>query len=483
MSVGQYVPLIVTLAISILLLSACASPEVPSATNAAGFAIVGVDVVDVEAGVLRRDQTIIVQHDRIVAVSDARATRVLSGLQRVDGDGRTIIPGLWDMHTHVSSAGDCVLPTMVTYGVTGIRDMGASRGFEEVNAWRSAVRQDRLVGPDMRISTAPFESLKWLNWVERIEGRPWREGIGERIPLASPADAISAVQAARASGADLIKVRNIDDSEGDILRAMLTEAQRLGIRVAGHAPQGTPMNADAFNPAMQDSIGTAGRGFASIEHFDALYFGTMNDTQRTTVFERMREGGVMMTATTLAMRSRTADRAELQRLSAENATTLPDVSPRLRESWRRILAQPHQDFDWTGILNRADADARLAHGAGVTILAGSDMGVPGLIPGQVMHEELAIMVADLGMSPVDALRTATINAAKFWGEENEFGAITVGRRADFVLLDANPLDDIRATRRISAVMLRGDYFDADRLARLRTDTRQLMQAGRQCAEP
>lgn len=480
MNVSRSKLAIAALAISLLVGGSCASP---SATNATGFAIVGVDVVDVENGALRQDQTIIVQDERIVAVGDARATRVPARLQRVDGAGKTVIPGLWDMHTHISSAGDCVLPTMVAYGVTGIRDMGASGGVAEVNSWRSAVREGRLVGPDMRISTAPFESLKWLNWVERFEGRPWREGIGERIPLGSPEDAVAAVQAAHASGADLIKVRNIDNSEGDILRAMLTEAQRLGIRVAGHAPQGARMNYDVFNPETQNLIGTAGRGFASIEHFDALYFGSMNDAQRTTVLERMRDGGVMITATTLAIRSRTADRAELQRLSREDSTSLPDVSPRLRGKWRENLARPVQDFDWTSLLSRADQDARLAHGVGVTLLAGSDLGVPGLIPGQVMHDELAIMVSDFGMSPVEALRTATLNPAKFWGQEAEFGAITAGRRADFLLLDANPLQDIRATRQISGVMLRGDYFDAQRLARVQADTRQVMQAGGQCAAP
>lgn len=464
-----------------LVVQACASHHAPPNDGIVGLALVGADVVDVETGVLRRDQTLLVQGDRIIALGDARTTPPPSGFRRIEARGKTVIPGLWDMHTHVSSANDCVLPIMVTYGITGIRDMGASGGVEEVRSWRSAIQQGRLTGPDMRIATAAFESLKWLQWVEQLEGRPWREGVGERIPLGSVTDAVEAVRAAQASGADLIKVRNIDPTEGDILRALLAEAERLDIRVAGHAPRGAVMNADVLNPETRDRLGAGGRGFASLEHFDALYLGNLDDAARRTVFEHMRDNGVMVTATTLAIRSRTANRETLSQLANDDGAIQPDVSPRLRGKWRESLARPVQDFDWTAILARADADVRIAHAVGVDILVGSDLGVPGLIPGQVIHDELAIMVDDFGMSPVEALRTATINPPKFWGQEDELGSIAPGRRADFILLDADPLTDIRATRRIAGVMLRGDYYDADGLARLRDETRRMMQSGGQCA--
>jgi imidazolonepropionase-like amidohydrolase len=333
----------------------------------------------------------------------------------------------------------------------------------------------------MRISSPPLESLTWLTAVESFFGQPWRDALGDRTPITSVEDAVAAVRAAKTTGVDLIKIRNILPSEGGILRAVLEEANRLNIPVSGHAPQGRYMNADVFNAEAKDRLGTAGRGFASLEHFDSLNFGSMDDPMRTTVLERMRDAGVMVTATTPAIRSRLADRAELQRMAADDGTLLPDVSPRLRSEWLKQLGWPVQDFDWTGMLARADQDARLAYVTGVDILAGSDFGVPGLTPGQVLHDELAIMVAEFGMTPADALKTATVNPAKFWNQEDEFGQVAVGLRADLIILDANPLSDITATRRISGLVQRGEYFDAQSLNRLRSETRRVMQGGGSCA--
>ncbi|HEY0113833.1 MAG TPA: amidohydrolase family protein [Allosphingosinicella sp.] len=473
--------------ISLLLVGfagACTAPTLENSTRAtpgrlASLALVGVDIVDVEAGRLMPRQTVIVSGDRIEAVGETGRVAVPAGAKRIDARGKTLIPGLWDMHVHLSKAGDCTLPILVTYGVTGVRDMGGDP--DQLKAWRRAVSEGRLTGPYMQISSPAVESRRWLNWVAEINKKPWQEVIGKRTPVGSPDEAVEQVSNLTASGVDLIKIRNLDNES---YRALLAEAQRQGIPVAGHLTGGKATLEAVFDPATADNIGTAGKGFVSIEHIEGftMMMGPLDEAKRQAVFEAMRRHGTMLAPSLVTHAARLASRSELRRLIDDDGTINPDVSPQLRQGWleQYELVQPDSKFDWKAHVAKVEEDAKRAQRAGVRMLVGTDLGVQSLIPGRSVHEEMAEMVRLLSMTPAEALRTATINAASAAGLGESAGRIARGYRADLVLLDANPLADIGRTRSISGIVNGGRWLDRSSVEVLRSTTRRTMRQGGVC---
>lgn len=467
-------------AAALLLLAACSTTSASEGGRSAATAFVDVAVVDVVSGVSRPGQTVLVQDGAITRVDQAALVRVPRGARRIDGRGKTLIPGLWDMHTHLAELGDCTLPVLVTYGVTDVRDMGGDA--TTLSAWRSAVIEGRLVGPDIRMASPPVESLAWLEWVARINKKTWQEVIGAaRTPVGTPEDAVGAVRRIKATGVDLIKLRNLG---GESYRALLREAQAQGLPVAGHAPGQGAMSVDPLDPAKADLIGTAGRGMASIEHVETvtMQMRELEPARRRTVFEAMRRNGTMLTVNLIAPRTRLIDRETLRRAIEDDGAREPDVSPALRANWKKHfeLVDPNPTFDWKAHLARVDDDGRIARAAGVEMLVGTDLGVETLVPGRSVHEEMAAMVETLKMSPAEVLRAATYSPARFFRMEGSLGMIAPGRAARLVLLDRDPLRDIGATRAIAGVMLDGRFFDAVALEALRAATRRTMQTGGRC---
>jgi hypothetical protein len=156
------------------------------------------------------------------------------------------------------------------------------------------------------------------------------------------------------------------------------------------------------------------------------------------------------------------------------------VSPRLRDFWRvqADLRQYEGPNDWAAQRRAELAQLRALHAAGVGLLAGTDLGVPLVFPGASLHEELALLVAEGGLSPLEALQTATRNPPYFFGLERELGTVERGKRADLVLLGADPLADIRHTTRIRAVVQGGRFLDRAALDALRGRAERATQTGR-----
>ena len=424
-------------------------------------------------------QTVIVSGDRIEAVGAAGRVPVPAGAERIDARGKTLIPGLWDMHVHLTKAGDCTLPILVTYGVTGVRDMGGDP--DRLKEWRRAISEGRVTGPYMKISSPPAESRRWLNWVADINKKPWQEVIGKRTPIGSASEAVQQVSNLKAAGVDLIKVRNLDN---DSYRALLAEAQRQGIPVAGHFTGGKAILAALLDPATADSIGTAGKGMVSVEHIESvtMMMGPVEEARRRAVFEAMQRHGTMLAPSLVTRAAMLASRAELRRLIDDDGTINPDVSPQLRKGWlgQYELAEPDPKFDWKAHVAKVESDAMLAQGAGVRMLVGTDLGAQTVIPGRSVHDELQEMVRLLSMTPAEALRAATTNAASAAGMAESSGRIARGYRADLVLLDANPLTDISRTRRIAGVVQGGKWLDRAAIEGLRSTTRRTMRQGGIC---
>lgn len=427
--------------------SACSSnaSSASSTTAADTIAITHVTVVDVTGGAARHDQTVLLEGSRIAAVGSTDRVEIPRGSRIIDGTGKYLIPGLWDMHAHALSYGDAdarlALTLSLAHGVTGLRDLGA-HPYETARTLRGSIAAGHRLGPRMRIAAPVVENPQWLATVRKWEeeagkSTEWMKG---RFGPATPAEARLFVDSAVAIGADHIKVRNWPAA--DVSLALIARAREHGIPIYAHGNQPFPKS-----------------GLASLEHsiFPRITEG------RDSLFRRWAAEGVVMVPTLVASYARLhppdsviawIDRAHLPKLRYAPAEKLLE--------WRQVIeiaARNEQPFDWRGHHEGTLDDLRKMRQAGMRILPGSDFGAPLTVPGLDLHEELATFVDELGMSPAEALRAATLHPAEFMGLADSLGTIAPRKLADLVLLDANPLDDIRNTRRINAVFANGRLLD------------------------
>jgi imidazolonepropionase-like amidohydrolase/pimeloyl-ACP methyl ester carboxylesterase len=444
-------------------------------------AIREVDVVDVERGLIVPRQTVLITGSRISAVGPATDVRIPAGAAVVDARGTYLIPGLWDMHVHSSSdrvTRAAMLPMYVANGVTGVRDMHADcfepcaedrSTIEQVNGWRRDIAAGRLVGP--RIVAAS----------DALNG----PAAGEPSTVHTPATgeegrAVAGLLQER--GVDLIKI--YDMLPRTAYFALAREATRLGIPFAGHVP--VEVRASEASDA----------GQRSMEHLAGILdaCSEREDELRPQVIGQLRSETPRVLSTVLLM----ADSYSEARCAALFATFVAngtwhvptllvhDKAARLgwRDDWRlryvpageRAVWEELQSYeietlwgtdpDGFARLHRVMSDIVLAmHRAGVRILAGSDAAWVGAFPGFSLHDELEALVA-AGLTPPDALRAATLGPAQYLEATDSLGTVAPGRLADLVLLEANPLKDIRNTQRIRAVVTDGRYFDRHALDRL-----------------
>ena len=219
----------------VVLALAAASMTAPrqSTHDSVTLAVTDVAVVDVVTGVTLPKQTVLISGNRIVAIGSSPSTGVPRGAQSLNATGKFLIPGLWDMHSHVTDFGRTSLALYLTQGVTGIRDMGAER-FAAAKAWRDSITAGRLLGPRMRIASPIVENRQWLTAVKRMveaAGTSWR--LYERYGPTSADEAVRWVDSVVALGADHIKVRNWPSPE--ISRAIVERARARGLQVVAYS--------------------------------------------------------------------------------------------------------------------------------------------------------------------------------------------------------------------------------------------------------
>jgi imidazolonepropionase-like amidohydrolase len=389
-----------------------------------------------------------------------------AGTRIVDGTGKYLIPGLWDMHVHLSMAGREALPVLLAHGVTAVRDMGGNG--RTVLAWRDSIAAGTLDGPRIKAPARIVESGAWLRRVVgavRTLNQP--ELLAElesRFALDTAADAPRIVDSLQRMGADFIKIRNFPSPATWF--AFARAAREAGLMVAGHGPPAE------FLGVVSDS------GFASFEHsliairqaklVPAL--GTMPDTAQAALIRRLARNHTAWDPTLVTGKVRfIADSAKRRMIDDSTGATDPRlrlVGPTLRREWRAGLALEgaSQPDDWAAVEAEARQSVRRFADAGVLLLTGTDLDVITLVPGLALHDELALLV-EAGLTPREALAAATRNPARVMGLEGTVGAVAPGQLADLVLLDANPLDDIRATRAIRGVMAGGHWHDRAALDR------------------
>jgi imidazolonepropionase-like amidohydrolase len=429
-------------AIAALALAACHAPSSASparATPPPDLAITGVTVIDGTGAPARADLTVVVRGDRIASIGPRAGAAIPPGARIVDGRGRFLVPGLWDMHVHLSKTRAHSLALFVAHGVTSVRDMGGD--VDELQRWRGEIAAGARVGPHIVMAGSFLESARN---VERMR----REGTVEpvertRVPIADPGDAVRAIDRLAARGVDFIKFRTVASPE--VYRAIAQAARAHGLPLAGHADQ----------VPIEDMIAAGQR---TLDHRVPL--DGKNATERAAIYRRLVERGIGVVPTLVVAYDSLLVAPDQARAIVDG--TRPDprralVAAYTLADWREQLAErpPELAERIRGLLAGGLRTLREMHQAGVTIAPGTDSAVLLIHPGHSLHRELALMVSEIGMTPMEVLVAATRQSAELAGRGREVGTIEPGKRADLVLLDADPLVDIAHVGRVQAVVLAG----------------------------
>lgn len=402
--------------------------------------------------------------------------------QMMDATGKFLIPGLWDMHVHVAGIssdaqwGKTLLPTYLSYGITSVRDMAGD--VDALLAWKQAQAEGRLQGPRMFIS-GPF-----------VDGS--KQGFdhpGDVIETATPEAGRNAVRLLKKRGVDFIKIGS--QLSRETFLAVADECKRQKIAFLGHVPDSvTPLEASDAGMKSQEHLFGITLSISAEEaklreqiasaraHEDnKAYTAAVSEAQKTldeqkaaTLFQTFNRNGTWIVPT-LVWTQVTSTLS--QRANSPDLSRLPET---LREKWtpgKRISSEAAEAY----YARKLQSDLKivgLMRQNGVRMLAGSDSLDPYVFPGDSLHLELELLVK-AGLSPVEALRTATLNPAEFFSLQNESGTIAKGKRADLLLLDANPLENITNTRRLAAVIQNGRLMSPSEILDRAAGSRDVMK--------
>jgi len=411
------------------------------------MAITHVTLIDPGSGP-RPDVTIVMVGHRITAVGPSASTPVPAHAQVHDETGHFAVPGFWDAHVHLSQMGIESMPLFVANGVTGVRDMGST--FEDIVRWRQA----RSAGQPAPRIFAPGPKLDG-------KGEPWNDN----WLVTSPEAARRAVDDLKAYGVDFIKVHG--GLSRPVYDAVADESRKKGLFFSGHVGADYPaawaaksgqrtIEHGSHMVPCSESVRAQLRADPKLAPTLTWVCADTNDD----VLPELARAGVWLTPTLVSWRGKV--------MMHKDAPTLEGfryVTEALEKHWlgdgeeTAPLPIEREVFAQFGPL------AAHAHRAGVHLLVGTDIGDPYVVPGFALHDEMQLFV-EAGIPPLVALRSATLEAARALGVADTTGSIEAGKSADVVVLEADPLANIRNTRRIGAVVLNGQWYDRAKLTAL-----------------
>ena len=431
------------------------SAAVPSLAGSqqAPLVFTNVSVIPMDRDTVLAGRTVIVENGRIAFVGESRTAP--AGATTVDARGKFLMPGIAEFHAHVPSGQGAVHAhrTLSLYVLAGVTTARGMLGAPLHLALRDSIAAGTLLGPRLLTSGPSFNGNS----------------------ATSPGATAGMVRAQKAAGYDLLKIHpGVPRAAFDSLAAV---ANAVGIPFAGHVPLEIGLDAALTSK------------YSTIDHLDgiveAMYAGPQPLTQEAdgffglgimrqldqsrfdAVVQRVKASGVAMVPTQILMDNFTSD------ASGTELTSLPEFRywlPQQVTGWRtfkdNLLAQAEvpadQRQEFTALRRRL---IKALHDEGVLFLLGSDAPQLWNVPGFSAHRELAALVA-AGLTPYQALRTGTMDVAKFMGEEGRAGVVREGARADLLLLDANPLADIGNSLRINGVVVNGRWIGPAERARM-----------------
>jgi hypothetical protein len=466
----------------VAVLNICAAVAV---AQSADLAVVHVTVINPGSGKPQTDMTVIISGGQIVSVSSSAKSQVPKSAQIVNGTGKFLMPALWDMHVHFRDA-QRDLKMYVANGVLGIRNMGGAAS--EAYPLRNRVAKGELLGPKIVASGAI------------VDGPDSFSNPQFTVSVTTPDEAREAVRAHKKEGADFIKV--YDGLSHDTYFAIIDEAKRESIPVAGHLP--AAISAREASSAGQRTL-EHGMPLAAGSTIESDYIKWGMDRS---IFEQaMRTKNFVIIPEKIA-RDNTAVLDHFQqpladrtyRLLATNNTFLtPTLTTQRSLTFIDDLAKTpdprmqyvnDEEVNWwkpeNGMLTKYRTPEYIAmrkrqyakimeqipkaQRLGVRFLAGTDVTIPYTYPGFSLHDELGLLV-QAGLSPMQALETATTNPALLLGLSKTWGKIEAGYVANLILLDANPLLNIQNTQKIDAVIVNGKLLDRTRLDELLSEAK------------
>lgn len=451
------------------LVVACQIVACQPASQSTGTAITNVTVIDAVNGI-RTNQTVIYDGDEIVSVNPDGAPANVA--KTIDGSGKYLIPGLWDFHVHLSYDERFTedMPALfLSYGVTSVRDTGGILR-------KMLPIVDKMRAPDAIAPRVWFAGPLLDGTLVVYDGES-RTEIGVRN--ATPDEARATIIELKDQGVDFIKIYEMVSPT--VFEAMVETAQELDLPIDSHVP--LSMRADIAGPRVD-----------SIEHLRNIEFECASNASELyeTRLERLNNPGGL---SGFELRSSLHDLQRLPAIAAYDEarcdrvidsltstmqvptlrmTALNQAPPFDKPDWNEALSRIREDArqEWTAMAadlatNPVEAYTKFGewarfltgrmHQRGVPIGAGTDTPIFLAIPGYSLHSELEQLVAS-GLSPLEALSAATLRPAEYFGIEDEIGTVDPGKRADLLLLDANPLSNISNTRQISAVISKGRYL-------------------------
>ena len=450
-------------------------PEMPRNGREGNFLIRNVAVIDVETGTVWQGRDVVVREGRIASVGPAEPVPPNGAWSTIDGAGKYLMPGLWDMHTHsIKISPQYMHPLFIANGVTGVRDMSGCMSepdsffgcIDDRKAWNDALEGRSGLSPRYVLQSS-FQ----INGGSEVP-----DGYPEFFKARNDEEARRLVTFYREAGADFLKTYS--ELSPVAYRALADEARRQGLTLAGHRP---------LRVSLEETLAAGQR---TIEHprlflqecyahaaairalpdpsaaYDAdLQWRLIDEHEKERCADLIDSMGESKTSWTPTLQV-----LQMSALAGDDAFRSDSRLKYVPYLFRKLMWMPDAD---RAAEQPADASGRelyptqyqmalahvgQAHAAGVTILTGTDAGDTYVFPGFGVHDELVELVS-AGLSPGEALRSATLDAAVFAGMEDEFGSIAVGKAGDMMLLDANPLENVAHTQQIAGLFFNGQFFD------------------------
>lgn len=465
--------------LSLCLLIAC-GPGDPK--NLPDIRIINVNIIDSEIGLIK-NQTVVIDDQMIIQVGDATEMTKVDANKTVDGTGKYLMPGLWDAHVHfayIEELAPSMFNLFLAYGITSVRDTGGKIDF--VRKWKNMAQADPTAAPRIMIAGPLLDGLPNVY-----------DGSSAMVPeLSVGLGTVEDVEH---------QVAMLDSLEVDLLKAyeMLTPEQfervaemgkNRGLKVTGHVPLSMSV------------IAASDAGLSSLEHMRNLELACAGNAdqlleQRRTLLNQGKNdpGGVLRSRIhsaqrqnavenyddlvadqvlavlaknetwqipTLALNLASTDRQFMREDFRESFAYLPDsIESAWRNNSRTFAESEIPDFQQTYREWKLNMVKKI-HDAKIPMMAGTDCPIFFLTPGRSLHLELESLV-EAGLTPLEAIQTATQRPAEYFDIDDKLGFIKTGMEADLLLLDANPLEDIKNTMKINSVFRAGRHYDRNAL--------------------
>ena len=455
-------PIQSTLLLLLLIVCGCGAPP---KTLEADYLFENINIVPLNEEFVLANQKIAVRDSEIVGIFDQSSEVNVVASERVNGSGYYMMPGLTDVHIHLRFDPQTMFNLFLANGVTTVRNMRLDDGDYDHVKLRSDVEAGRMIGPRYMIS-GPQLTPELLPDVDAVEAMLDRH-VEQRY--------------------DVIKVHQ--DLNADVYNALITGAQERKLRVVGHFQHQMPLAASLrmssaahVEEFLYTSVDGFGEAAGKIDEFLPLYFAHVermaDPAYRSSIVQKVADSGIYVDATLIIyhMISVWVSDEEFQELKGDELLLyLPKAT---REEYLNSNTNPYRQEGFPLSSEHIKSNVEILkdlllelHEAGVPLLLGTDS-FGTLVPGFSLHQELELMVS-VGMSPYEALRTGTVNVATYLDETEISGTIEIGKRADFILLQENPLTDIRHAGNVRGVFTHGNWYSASDLAKMLAEAKAI----------